>query len=108
MTDPAEPPSPTALPPVEVPPASRSEDADEAASPTAVAALFFATFVIATCGLIYELVAGAMGSYLLGGSITQFSLMLGLYLSAMGLGSYLSKHVGGDLLARFIRIEIAV
>lgn len=112
MTDPVDTPVPAALPPVEVPPASApsalEEDAGEAVSPTAVVALFFATFVIATCGLIYELVAGAMGSYLLGDSITQFSLVIGLYLSAMGLGSYLSRHVGGDLLARFIRIEIAV
>ena len=70
--------------------------------------LLLATFVIATCGLIYELVAGAMASYLLGDSVTQFSLVIGTYLSAMGLGSWLSRWVGGDLLARFLRIEIAV
>ena len=64
--------------------------------------------MIATCGLVYELIAGAMASYLLGDSVTQFSLVIGCYLSAMGLGSWLSKFLAGDLLARFLRVEVAV
>lgn len=71
-------------------------------------ALFAAVLLIATCGLIYELVSGAMASYLLGDSITQFSLVIGFYLSAMGLGSYLSKFVRGDLLWTFLRVEVAI
>jgi len=42
--------------------------------------LLTAVFVIATCGLIYELVAGTLASYLLGDSITQFSTIIGVYL----------------------------
>ena len=30
-------------------------------------------FVISTCGLIYELISGAIASYLLGDSVLQFS-----------------------------------
>lgn len=105
MTAPDDLPPATPAPDVDVPPAVA---AHEVVQPLSVAALFLATFVVATCGLIYELVAAAMGSYLLGDSITQFSLVIGLYLSAMGLGSYLSKYVQGDLLVRFIRIEILV
>ena len=71
-------------------------------------ALYLSAFIVATCGLVYELVAGAMASYLLGDSITQFSLVIGCYLSAMGLGSYLSKFVKGNLLATFVRVEVAV
>jgi spermidine synthase len=71
-------------------------------------ALFLSVFLIATCGLIYELVAGAMASYLLGDSITQFSLVIGCYLSAMGVGSYISRFVKTNLLVTFIRVEIAV
>ena len=71
-------------------------------------ALFLSAFMVATAGLVYELVAGAMASYLLGDSITQFSLVIGAYLSAMGLGSYLSKFVKHDLLATFVRVELAV
>ena len=37
--------------------------------------LLFAVFVIATCGLVYELVAGTLASYLLGDSVKQFSFL---------------------------------
>ncbi len=70
--------------------------------------LLFSVFVIATCGLIYELVAGTLASYLLGDSITQFSTIIGLYLCSMGIGSYLSKFVTGNLLSRFIQIEFLI
>ncbi|MEC7984039.1 MAG: polyamine aminopropyltransferase, partial [Myxococcota bacterium] len=70
--------------------------------------LFVSAFVIATCGLIYELIAGAMASYLLGDSITQFSLIIGIYLSAMGVGAYFSKYISRNLIERFVEIELAV
>ncbi len=70
--------------------------------------LFVNVFVIATCGLVYELLAGTLGSYLLGDSVTQFSLVIGLYLSAMGVGAWLSKFLDGDLARRFIDVELAV
>lgn len=70
--------------------------------------LLLSVFVVATCGLIYELVAGTLASYLLGDSITQFSTIIGSYLFAMGIGSYLSRYLKGDLLMWFIRIEILV
>jgi len=70
--------------------------------------LLISVFVIATCGLIYELVAGTLASYLMGDSVTQFSTIIGTYLFAMGIGSWLSKYFGGDLLKWFIRIEILV
>ncbi len=70
--------------------------------------LFFTIFVIATCGLIYELVAGTLASYLLGDSVTQFSTVIGTYLFAMGIGSYLSKFVRKNILETFIKIEILI
>jgi spermidine synthase len=70
--------------------------------------LFISAFVIATCGLVYELIAGAMASYLLGDSITQFSLIIGVYLSSMGLGAYASRYISDNLLSRFVEIEIAI
>ncbi|NNF13270.1 MAG: polyamine aminopropyltransferase, partial [Gemmatimonadetes bacterium] len=48
------------------------------------AALFTTVLLIAACGLVYELVAGALASYLLGDSVTQFSTIIGMYLFAMG------------------------
>jgi spermidine synthase len=70
--------------------------------------LLAAVCVIATCGLIYELIAGTLASYLLGDSVTQFSTIIGAYLFAMGVGSWLSKFLGGPLLRWFIRLEILV
>jgi spermidine synthase len=70
--------------------------------------LLVSVFVIATCGLIYELIAGTLASYLLGDSITQFSTIIGCYLFAMGIGSWLSRYVTKDLLGFFIKVEILV
>ena len=71
-------------------------------------ALLFSVFAIATCGLIYELLAGTIASYMLGDSVTQFSTIIGVYLFSMGLGSHLSRYVHKDLIAVFIQIEILV
>jgi spermidine synthase len=70
--------------------------------------LLLAVFVIATCGLIYELVAGTLASYLLGDSVRQFSTIIGTYLFAMGIGSWLSKYFSDNLITWFIRIELLV
>lgn len=70
--------------------------------------LFISVFLIAACGLIYELIAGTLASYLLGDSVLQFSTVIGSYLFAMGIGSWLSKFVGRGLVARFIYIELLV
>ena len=70
--------------------------------------LLVAVFTIATCGLVYELLAGTIASYLLGDSVTQFSTVIGVYLFSMGGGSYLSRHIRRDLIARFIEVEILV
>ncbi len=71
-------------------------------------AVFLTVFVIAACGLGYELVAGALSSYLLGDSVTQFSVAIGLYLFALGIGAALSRHIETKLVERFIDIELAV
>ena len=70
--------------------------------------LLISVFVVATCGLIYELVAGTLASYLLGDSVTQFSTIIGTYLFAMGIGSYLSRFLKSNLLSWFISIELLV
>jgi len=70
--------------------------------------LFISVFLIAACGLIYELVAGALASYLLGDSVTQFSTIIGSYLFAMGLGSALSRFINRGLVFRFVWIELLV
>ena len=73
-----------------------------------VTAVYVTVFVIASCGLVYELVAGALASYLLGDSITEFSLVIGVYLSSLGLGAFLSRYVVRGVARRFVDAEIAV
>ena len=70
--------------------------------------LLFSVFVVASCGLAYELIAAALASYVLGDSVTQFSTVIGTYLFAMGVGSWLSRYIERGLAARFIQIEILV
>jgi spermidine synthase len=70
--------------------------------------LFLSVFLIAACGLIYELIAGTLASYLLGDSVFQFSTVIGAYLFAMGIGSFLSRFLARGLVARFVSIELMV
>lgn len=70
--------------------------------------LLLSVFIIATSGLIYELIASTLASYLLGDSVTQFSTVIGVYLFAMGIGSYLSKFITRDEVTVFVRVEILV
>jgi spermidine synthase len=89
-------------------PAAPAPPAAPAAPPIPAGALYVNVFIVATCGLVYELLAGALGSYLLGDSVTQFSLVIGLYLSAMGVGAWLSRRLVKGLARRFVEIELAV
>ncbi len=70
--------------------------------------LFLNVLVIATCGLVYELLAGTLASYVLGDSITQFSLIIGIYLSALGVGAWLSRFLEKELALRFVEVELSV
>jgi len=72
------------------------------------AVLFLSVFLIAACGLIYELIAGTLASYLLGDSVLQFSTVIGSYLFAMGIGSWLSRFLTRGLVERFVAIELMV
>ncbi|MFY3382588.1 polyamine aminopropyltransferase [Paracidovorax sp. MALMAid1276] len=71
-------------------------------------ALLISVFVVAACGLLYELAAGALASYVLGDSVLQFSTIIGTYLFAMGVGSWLSRYFERQLPAHFLRIELLV
>jgi len=82
---------------------------DSSNRPSRTGALLLASaFVVATCGLIYELLAGTLASYLLGDSVTQFSTIIGTYLFAMGMGSWCSRYVRKNELATFVRVEVLI
>ncbi|WDZ91708.1 polyamine aminopropyltransferase [Nocardiopsis sp. HUAS JQ3] len=67
--------------------------------------VLLAVFVCAACGLVYELALVAIGSYLLGDSITQASVVLSVMVFAMGVGSLLSKRFQAHPAAAFAVIE---
>lgn len=92
------------------PPSAETDGSARGAEPAPLraGALYLNVFVVAICGLVYELLAGTLGSYLLGDSVTQFSLVIGLYLSAMGVGAWISRRVETELARRFVEIELAV
>lgn len=68
--------------------------------------LLLSIAVVALCGIVYELIIGTISSYLLGNSVYQFSLTIGFFMFAMGIGSYLSKFLHGNLVRNFVYVEI--
>ncbi|CAN7669037.1 polyamine aminopropyltransferase [Devosia sp. LjRoot16] len=73
-----------------------------------VLALVFSAFVSGLCSIIYELLIATTASYFLGDSIKFFSLTIGIYMAAMGLGTFLSRYIERHMLGRFVIIELAL
>ncbi len=71
-------------------------------------ALLIGTFIIAICGLVYELLESTISSYLLGDSVYYFSLVIGLFMSTMGLGAWLSRFVDRQLERAFVRLQMGI
>lgn len=68
--------------------------------------LIISIFIAGLCSIIYELLISTTSSYFLGDSIKQFSITIGVYMAAMGLGSFLSRLFQKKLLLRFIEVEL--
>ncbi|MFI6025186.1 polyamine aminopropyltransferase [Amycolatopsis magusensis] len=89
-------------------------DADAGASTEAPrtrlarAAVLLAVFVCAACGLVYELALVALGSYLIGDTVGQASIVLSVMVFAMGVGALLAKPLQRRAEAAFAGIEIAL
>ncbi|MEM1116814.1 MAG: polyamine aminopropyltransferase [Bacteroidota bacterium] len=95
-------------PPSAVPPPEAAVPEAEALSSRQIRVLLAAVLVVATCGLLYELVVGTLSSYLLGNSALQFSLTIGGFMTAMGIGSLLARRIRGDALTWFVGVELGV
>ncbi|MBB4929542.1 spermidine synthase [Lipingzhangella halophila] len=67
--------------------------------------VLIAVFICAACGLVYELALVAIGSYLLGNTITQASVVLSVMVFAMGVGSLASKRLQARPALAFAVIE---
>ncbi|MEO1308991.1 MAG: polyamine aminopropyltransferase, partial [Pseudomonadota bacterium] len=82
-------------------------DSDYSELPQAQKIILLASIlIVAMCGIVYELIIGTVSSYLLGNSVYQFSLTIGFFMFAMGVGSYASRFVMGRLIQSFIYVEL--
>ena len=70
--------------------------------------LLINVLVVAACALVYELLCGTLASYLLGDAVLQFSLVLGTYLFAMGVGAWVSKSLEARAASRYVQAELAL
>ena len=70
--------------------------------------LMLTTLIISGCSMCYELIISAVSSYLLGNSTLQYSITIGLYMAALGLGSFISKFFKDKLFNVFGTIEISI
>ena len=69
------------------------------------AALLFATFVCAACGLVYELALITLGGYLIGNTVQQASIVLSVFVFAMGIGALAAKRLQSRPVVAFACIE---
>jgi spermidine synthase len=79
-----------------------------AARPTRERVLLVNVLVVAVCALVYELLCGTLASYLLGDAVLQFSLVLGTYLFAMGIGAWFSKSLEARAGSRYVQAELGL
>ncbi len=92
------------------------EDPDDGATPDHVRrrpslarfAVLFTVFVCAVCGLVYELALVALGSYLIGDSIGQASIVLAVMVFAMGIGALAAKPLQRRAATAFAGVEIVL
>lgn len=70
--------------------------------------LMLTTLIISGCSMCYELIISAVSSYLLGNSTLQYSITIGLYMAALGFGSYISKFFQKKLFHVFVTIELSI
>lgn len=68
--------------------------------------LIVTTIIVGMCSIVYELLISTTASYFLGNSIRQFSIIIGVYMASMGLGSWLSRWIHNELMFYFVTVEI--
>ncbi|NOY57866.1 MAG: polyamine aminopropyltransferase [Calditrichaeota bacterium] len=71
--------------------------------------LYISMFVMGACGLAYEYTLSKVASDILGNSIRQWAIIIGVMMFFMGVGSDLQKYFNNrDLVDKFIYFEILI
>jgi len=73
-----------------------------------MAVLYGVTLVVATCSILYELLLAQTLSALLGNTVLRYSITIGCYLGALGVGALLCDRRTGDAGWRLTRIELGL
>lgn len=71
-------------------------------------AIYWASGIVSICGIIFEVLFGAAGSYILGDGVKQYTLIISLFLTGMGIGASISERVTGNLILSFVWIEYLI
>ncbi|WP_077306752.1 polyamine aminopropyltransferase [Terribacillus halophilus] len=70
--------------------------------------IYWASGIVSICGIVFEVLFGALGSYILGDGVKQYTLTISLFLTGMGIGASVSERVTKNLILAFIYIEFLV
>ncbi|WP_054861412.1 polyamine aminopropyltransferase [Gracilibacillus sp. JCM 18860] len=71
--------------------------------------IYWASGIVSICGIVFEVLFGALGSYILGDGVKQYTLTISFFLTGMGgIGATLSERVTKNLILSFIYIEFLV
>jgi len=72
-----------------------------------ISIIYLMTFIMGGCGIAYEYTFSKISSDLLGNSVHQWAITIGLMMFFMGIGSDLQKHISDkNLFDKFITFEI--
>ncbi|MFD2044696.1 polyamine aminopropyltransferase [Ornithinibacillus salinisoli] len=70
--------------------------------------IYWSSGIVSICGIIFEVLFGALGSYILGDGVKQYTLTISLFLTGMGIGASLSERFMKNLIITFVWIEFGV
>jgi len=69
--------------------------------------VYLTVLVASSAALVFELLAGTVASYLLGDTVTQLATVTGVFLTCLGIGAWLSRHVTLRPADRFLHCQLA-
>ena len=77
-------------------------------APPALTPVLALAFVLAACSLLYELIAAQALSLVASNTVVWYSLVVGVFLASMGIGSFRSSRIGAEGGERraLLRVEI--
>lgn len=70
--------------------------------------IYWSSGIVSICGIIFEVLFGALGSYILGDGVKQYTLTISLFLTGMGIGASLSERILKQLILAFVWIEYSI